>query len=108
MKTKAVKFSAKKVTPEEKEVKGEKRVWNKNFVPKYADGIARYQDPEDGLWKRLDSWQRHVVKETGENKLNPEFMPQDMKEVLTDKIGRYYVAKNGVRVYFFDKIKNNK
>lgn len=82
------------------------RVWNKNFVPKYADGIVRYQDPENGLWKRLDAWQRtkHTNKDTGEItvKLNPEFEPRDGK-VLSDQIGRYYVAKNGIKVYKFDK-----
>src|SRR5664279_2164123 len=39
--------------PEGKPEKVVQRMWNKNFVPKYADGIQRYQDPENGLWKRL-------------------------------------------------------
>jgi hypothetical protein len=86
--------------PEEKSVL--QKVWNKNFIPNWHDGIVRYQDPENGLWKRLMAWQSHVVKETGEIKLNDEFLPAS-QEVFTDKLGRFYVAKNGIKVYKFDK-----
>lgn len=79
------------------------KIWNKNFIPDYHDGILRYQDPENGLWKRLLGWQSHVVKETGEVKVNEEFLPAS-KEIFTDKLGRFYVAKNGIKVYKFDKI----
>ena len=81
------------------------KVWNKNFIPKWKDGIVRYQDPENGLWKRLMTWQSYVVKETGEVKLSDGFLPAS-KEIFTDKLGRFYMAVNGVKVYKFDKIYN--
>jgi hypothetical protein len=93
-------------SPEGKPEKVVKRMWNKNFIPKYKDGIIRYQDPENGLWKRLNDWQRKEFtnKDTGvvEMKLSPGFMPVSA-EIFEDKIGRYYVAVNGMKVYKFDK-----
>ena len=75
------------------------RRWNKDFVPGYKDGILRYQDPDNGLWKRLYSWQSWVVKDTGEVKMNEGFLPAG--EELSDKFGKYYMAKNGIKIYKF-------
>jgi hypothetical protein len=81
--------------------------WNKNFVPKYTDGIIRYQDPENGLWRRLLVYQSYVEKSKDENgkeiktrKIRKEFLPET-GEVLRDKIGEYYIARNGIKVYSF-------
>lgn len=78
------------------------KVWNKNFIPRYKDGILRYQDQDSGLWKRLMSWQSFIEKETGEVKINSKFLPAT-KEVFEDKLGRFYVAVNGIKIYKFDK-----
>lgn len=81
--------------------------WNKNFVPKYTDGIIRYQDPENGLWRRLWEYQSYVEKSKDDNgkeiktrKIRKEFLPET-GEVLRDKIGEYYIARNGIKVYSF-------
>jgi hypothetical protein len=88
----------------------EKRVWNKNFIPDYKDGIVRYQDPENGLWKRLSQWQTELKEVTDEKtgevtkvrKIKEDFLPLT-DEIFTDKIGRYYISKCGIKVYKFDK-----
>jgi hypothetical protein len=81
--------------------------WNKNFVPKYTDGIIRYQDPENGLWRRLWEYQSYIEKSKDDNgkeiktrKIRKEFLPET-GEVLRDKIGEYYIARNGIKVYSF-------
>lgn len=88
----------------EKEIKINYR-WNKNFVPKWEDGIVRYQDPENGLWRRLLEYQGYDEKDengkkTGRRKIKDAYLP-DTGEVLVDEIGEYYLAKNGIKVYSF-------
>jgi hypothetical protein len=88
----------------EKEVRI-KHVWNKGFIPKWEDGIIRYRDSESGLWKRLWDWQSYSEKDkggtfTGKRKIRDEFLPST-GEILRDKIGDYYIAKNGIKVYSF-------
>lgn len=83
-----------------------KRVWNKDFIPDYKDGIVRYQDTENGIWKRLMQWQsKEIVDEkTGEVRrgVKEPFLPLT-DEIFTDKIGRYYISRSGIKVYKFDK-----
>jgi hypothetical protein len=82
-----------------------KRVWNNGFIPKWEDGIIRYRDSDSGLWKRLWDWQSYREKDkggnfTGKRKIRDEFLPST-GEILRDKIGDYYIAKNGIKVYSF-------
>jgi hypothetical protein len=87
-----------------------KKSWNKDFIPDYKDGIVRYQDPENGLWKRLSQWQtelKEVVDDkTGEvtkvRKIKDDFLPLT-DEIFVDKIGGHYISKCGIKVYKFDK-----
>ena len=100
--------------PEGKPEKVVQRRWNLHFIPKYADGILRYQDPENGLFKRLWDWQYNIEEsvkgfdKNGEKiierkkKIKEQFLPAS-QDVFTDKFGRYYVAVNGIKVYKFDK-----
>ena len=79
--------------------------WNNNYVPEYTDGIIRYREPGSGLWRRLWEYQSYLEKDkdgnkTGKRKIKGEFLP-DTGEILKDKIGKYYVAKNGIKVYSF-------
>jgi hypothetical protein len=79
-----------------------KRIWNENFVPNYKDSIARYRDPENGLWKRFKDWQTYVDKDTGEIKVKEGFQ-QATDEVFEDNIGKYTLCVNGIKLYKFDK-----
>ena len=90
----------------EKEIKINHR-WNKNFKPSYTDGIIRYQDPENGLWRRLWDFQSYIKKskddegnEIKTRKIKKEFLP-GTGDILKDDIGEYYLARNGIRVYSF-------
>lgn len=90
----------------EKEIKINYR-WNRGFVPNYEDGILRYQDPENGLWRRLLDYQGYEEKDangkkTGNRNVKDAYLPKT-GELLLDEIGEYYLAKNGIRVYSFKK-----
>jgi hypothetical protein len=81
--------------------------WNKDFVPIWEDGIVRYQDPENGLWRRLLDYQGYPEKDengnkTGRRKIREEFLPST-RDVFVDDIGEHYIANNGIKVYSFKK-----
>ena len=57
--------------------------YNAKFKPKFKEGILRFQD-ELGLWRRIDK---------------TEVFQAETGEVIKDKIGEYYIANNGIKVY---------
>jgi hypothetical protein len=79
-----------------------KRVWNKNFIPDYKDGIERFQS-EDGLWRRYKDECVSVDKGTGEIKYSVGYKPVTGGMVYEDKFGKYWLCENGVKVYKFEK-----
>lgn len=81
-----------------------KKIYNEGRVPDWHDGIWRFRDPENGLWKRYKDW--CVTKTTEDGKILEktkkgfEFVTG---EALTDKIGQYMICENGCKVYLFGK-----
>ena len=83
-----------------------KKMYNEGRIPDWHDGIARFRDPENGIWKRFKDWciRDSVDKATGEikKKITPGFEPAT-EEVFEDKIGKYTICVNGIKVYKFEK-----
>ena len=83
-----------------------KKMYNEGRIPDWHDGIARFRDPENGIWKRFKDWciRDSVDKATGEikKKITPGFEPAT-PEIFEDKIGKYTICVNGIKVYKFEK-----
>ena len=87
--------------------------YNEGRVPDFGDGIWRYRDPDNGLWKRVIDWHYAIKKDEQGNKVKDRlgndvrtvkesWQPSD-DVVHKDKIGEFYVANNGEKVYLFNK-----
>ena len=87
--------------------------YNEGRVPDFSDGIWRYRDPDNGLWKRVIEWHYAIKKDEQGNKVKDRlgndvrtvkesWQPSD-DVVHKDKIGEFYVANNGEKVYLFNK-----
>ena len=87
--------------------------YNEGRVPDFGDGIWRYRDPDNGLWKRVIEWHYAIKKDEQGNKVKDRlgndvrtvkesWQPSD-DVVHKDKIGEFYVANNGEKVYLFNK-----
>lgn len=86
--------------PLSRSISVKKKIWNEGMMPNYKDGILRYRDPGNGLWKRLVDHQSQKDKESGRRVIKDEYKPVE-KVFNKDEIGEYYVAKNGTKVYTF-------
>ena len=70
--------------------------YNEGRKPGFKDGIARFRDPENGLWKRYQDWCTRMDKT--ERVPFKGFEPESGEE-LQDEIGTYYKTTNGTNVY---------
>jgi len=77
------------------------RKYNVGRIPGFTDGIPRFQD-EVGFWKRVTNF--GMMEEKGIKILKDGFKPQG-KERFTDKIGEFYIANNGLKIYEKFKLK---
>ena len=81
--------------------------WNDSRAADFADGIWRYRDEESGLWFRYKDHCTVLDKERSTDKLKvlkpKEIWRPQTSELMTDGIGKFFVAKNGVKVYLFEK-----
>jgi hypothetical protein len=77
------------------------KIWNKNFVPNYKDGIERFQS-NDGLWRRYKDTVVSLNKETGEIKVTKGYERVNDKE-YDGEFGSYWLCVNGTKVYKFSK-----
>jgi len=71
------------------------RKWNVGRIPGFSDGLLRFQD-EVGLWKRVVNF--GMVEKDGKKVLRDGYKPQS-EERFTDKIGGFYIAINGMKIY---------
>jgi len=76
--------------------------YNVGRIPGFDDGLLRFQD-EFGLWKRVMNFGMIEKKicETNHSKvkvLKEDYKPQN-EERFTDKIGEFYIANNGLKIY---------
>jgi len=90
--------------------------YNVGRIPGFTDGLLRFQD-EVGLWKRvanfgmveqLKDYPKKEVKKTkglsnaysvpNRKILKEGYKPQS-EERFTDKIGEFYIANNGLKIY---------
>ena len=75
------------------------RKYNVGRIPGFTDGLLRFQD-EIGFWKRVIDF--GMVKKDGVKILKDEYKPQNLfsyDEKFTDKIGEFYIANNGLKIY---------
>lgn len=77
------------------------KIWNKNFIPKYKDGIERFQS-KDGLWRRYKDTVVTVDKGTGEIKVTKGYERVNDKE-YEGEFGIYWLCVNGTKVYKFSR-----
>lgn len=77
----------------------ETKTYNAGRIPKFKDVIHRFQNKQ-GVWRRIVDNCMVVDKNNklGSKILKKDFIAKD-DEVLKDKIGSFYVANNGVKVY---------
>lgn len=82
--------------------------YNVDRIPGFTDGLLRFQD-EVGLWKRVanfgmtekkreDKELAHCHSVLNEKVLKDAYKPQG-EERFTDKIGVFYIANNGLKIY---------
>ena len=73
--------------------------WNVDRIPGFDDGLLRFQD-EVGLWKRVVNFgaTEVFVGKVGTMVLKDSYKPQS-EERFTDKIGEFYIANNGLKIY---------
>lgn len=69
--------------------------YNVGRIPGFTDGLLRFQD-EIGLWKRVANF--GMIEKDGKKVLKDGFKPQG-EECFTDKIGEFYIANNGLKIY---------
>ena len=69
--------------------------YNVGRIPGFSDGLLRFQD-EVGFWKRVIDF--GMVEKEGKRILRDNFKPQS-EERFTDKIGEFYIANNGLKIY---------
>ena len=77
---------------------GDIKKYNRRGIPKFKTKDFRYKDKENGLWKRVIDWHKEKDKVTGKVDIKDEWKPKD-DVVESDKVGDYYVSKNGNNVY---------
>jgi len=86
--------------------------YNDGRIPDWKDGILRFRDPDNGLWKRCIEWPVTYKMEDGkrvkDNKGNEiriihSKWDADTGEIHTDDIGEFFIAKCGEKVYLFSK-----
>jgi len=69
--------------------------YNVDRIPGFTDGLLRFQD-EIGFWKRVADF--GMVEKDGKKVLKDSYKPQS-EERFTDKIGEFYIANNGLKIY---------
>jgi hypothetical protein len=69
--------------------------YNVDRKPGFTDGLLRFQD-EIGLWKRVVNF--GMAERDGKKVLRDGYKPQG-EERFTDKIGEFYIANNGLKIY---------
>lgn len=73
------------------------KMYNVGRIPGFQDNIHRFQDKQ-GLWRRITDNCMVTDKDKNTKVIKPTYQPQS-DEILTDKIGSFYVANNGIKVY---------
>jgi len=69
--------------------------YNVGRIPGFTDGLLRFQD-EVGLWKRVMNF--GMIEKDGKKVLRDGYKSQG-EERFTDKIGEFYIANNGFKIY---------
>lgn len=74
-----------------------KKVYNVGRIPGFDDRLLRFQDPDNGLWKRINQWGM-AKDEEGNPVIADRFKPIN-DDTQTDNIGTFYISKCGIKVY---------
>lgn len=74
-----------------------KKIWNEGWILGYNDKIYRYRD-EEGLMRRLVPEDYSPEKDDKGREIDKKWQPQD-GTLHDDEIGKFYIARNGIKVY---------
>jgi len=74
------------------------KMYNVDRIPSFNDNIYRFQDKNNGLWRRVEAWGYTTDKKTKLSVLKDTYEPQT-DEILSDDIGEFYIANNGYKIY---------
>ena len=69
-----------------------------NDVPKFRDGILRFRDPENGLWRRYEDFCMRMTKD-GLKAVNGFGLNGN---IIGEGRDAHMVATNGTRVFLFN------
>ena len=74
-------------------------IWMDGWLFGADDTVERFRDPVNGLWKVLRDWSGYMRLKDGSLALKESWESVD-GELHHDEVGDYWVANNGISVYF--------